>query len=215
LRILLADDHTILRQGLRTLLEMDSAYDVVGEAQDGLQAVELAECRRPEIIIMDIAMPVFDGIKATEKIKKRFSSEIKVIILSMHDDKSFIRQAFKAGASGFLLKETAFDELKVALEVVREGKLYLSPSLLQSVLQSYLASTSDEEIATKYERLTPREKEVLRLLLKGCRRQEVAELLYISLKTVDQHKKKIKEKLEIKNEEELHKFLPLSARFDE
>lgn len=211
MRILIADDHAILRQGLRALLETGPGFQVVGEASDGLQAVEMVQELQPDLVIMDIAMPGLDGIKATRQIKEGYPGT-RVLVLSMHADSSYVRRALKSGASGFLLKETAFDELKIALEFVNQGKPYLSPTLLTPVLQNYLDSAPEGETLTRLDSLTPRELEVLGLLGQDYGRQQIAEQLYISLKTVDQHKKNIKEKLEIQGPEDIKKFAAWAGR---
>ncbi len=209
MRIVIADDHTILREGLKSLIKETTGYQVVGEAVNGLEAIELAGKENPDIIIMDIAMPELDGLKAARQIKASYPA-VRILILSMYADSSYVKQAFKANVSGFLLKETAFDEMITALERINEGKLYLSPELLPPVLSCYVDTLPDKESAEKYELLTPREKEILKIMIKGYSRQHIAESLYISLKTVDQHKKKIKDKLELKSEADLHLYHKLT-----
>lgn len=194
MRIILADDHAIFRQGLRSLLENGGSIKVIAEADDGVKAVALAEEMFPDIIIMDISMPGMNGLEATERIKKSFP-EIKVIILSMHTDDIYIHQALKSGASGYVLKDAAYDELRFALEAVGRGNPYLSPAVMHPVVNEYLHSTPAGENMTVNDNLTPREKEVLQLLIKGYSRHEVANILCISPKTVDRHKGNLKEKL--------------------
>lgn len=202
MRLVIADDHAIFRQGLRSLLEKDDSVMVVGEAEDGIMALSMAEELTPDIIIMDIAMPVLSGLEATCKIKEKYSN-IKIIILSMHTDDIYVHQALKNGAEGYVLKDAAYEELKLAIEAVSEGKPYLSPAVLQSVVDEYLQSIPAPEVMTALEELTAREKEVLQLFAKGCTRQEIAEQLYISPKTVDRHRSNIKEKLRDWDEKEI------------
>ena len=202
MRIVLADDHAILRQGLRSLLDNLSGYEVIGEANNGREAIRLVEELTPELVILDIAMPELDGIKAAGVLKEKFPN-LKIIILSIYSDASYIRQAFNHGASGYLLKEAAFDELKMALEFIAQDRTYMSSSLMPVVIDTFVEKTPDESEMEKYQRLTDREKEILKLIIKGYKRAEIANELYISLKTVDQHKKNIKDKLEISDFVEL------------
>ncbi len=209
MKILIADDHAILRQGLVALLQDDSIEcTVVGEAENGLQVIEFVEKLRPDIVIMDISMPELDGLKATERLKKKYP-KLKIIILSMYSEASYIRQAFSFGASGYLLKETAFDELKMALGIIRKGNIYLSSALLPLVLDGFADSMPDEDIIEKYHTLTKREKEVLHLIINGVKRSAIAEQLFISLKTVDHHKKNIKEKLDMRNDLDMNEYASL------
>ncbi len=205
MRIILADDHAMIRQGLRSLLTSLSCYEVIGEVDNGTKAVELAEELNPDLIIMDIVMPEFDGIAATSIIKKR-QPGIKIIILSMYSDNSYIRRAFKAGASGYILKEAAFDELRLGMEAIKKGNPYLSSAVLQCVIDEFLHITPVRESQTAYNKLTPREKEVFKLLTKGYNRHAIAKELFISPKTVDQHKQNLKEKLNFHSESDLLRF---------
>ena len=205
MKILLADDHAIVRDGLRSLLEndLDLNIKVIGEAENGLQAVNKAEELCPDLIIMDIMMSEMDGIQATDIIKKRLP-KIEVIILSMYSNASYVKRAIKAGAKGFILKDDAFNEIHMAIKQVRSGNLYFSPSFPYASL-SVINNKETEDIFEKYNELTAREKEVFVLTALGNSRKQISEKLYISVKTVDQHRKNIKEKLEIDSQSEIVK----------
>jgi len=207
MKILLADDHAIVRSGLRSLLVHDLKMDVVGEASNGQEAINAAESLMPDLIIMDIEMPVLDGIQASTIIKERFP-DIKIIILSMHATKSLAKKALKAGASGFVLKSQAFEELANAINAVKKNLRYLSDPLANMVFEDYLKllSEGNDEIYALYNSLTSREKEIFNYLAKGYERVIIAEILNLSPKTVDNHKASIKEKLHIKSQVDIIKI---------
>lgn len=204
-RVLIADDHALFRQGLRSLLESIDNIEVVGEAEDGRAAEELVVSLAPDLVLMDINMPGCDGLEATRRIKA-LSPEIKVLIVSMHADHSFVRQALHAGAAGFIFKGAPFAELKGALESVINNAPYLSPSLLGPVLNDFIKYSPGEAFSESYNKLTQREKEVFSLLGSGKGRQEIAERLFISPKTVDRHKSNLKEKLGFQSDGELQEM---------
>jgi len=203
IRVLLADDHVLFRQGLGALLKSNGEVTIVGEATDGIEAVSLAEKFAPDVIIMDISMPKLSGLEATSQIVKRFPG-IKVIILSRYDN--YVQQALEFGALGYVHKDTAYDELKLALEAAKEGKPYLSPNVLQPVVSNYLQSTPGNCAITAYKKLTEREQEVFHLLVENYSRKDIAETLHISPKTVDRHKENMMEKLSVSKDEELIKL---------
>lgn len=205
LRVLLADDHAIVRQGLRSLIESDGAAKVVGEAKDGREAVLLAEKLAPDVTIMDIAMPGLNGLEAARQVKERFP-EIKVIILSMYVEDIYVYQAFKTGADGYVLKSSAFEELKLALDAVKKGEVYLSSSVSQVIVREFLKIEPPSEVFRLIEKLTPREREIIQLLAEGKGRNEMAQILSISPKTVDRHRENLKTKLNIQKEEEFLHF---------
>jgi DNA-binding NarL/FixJ family response regulator len=201
--ILIADDHRILRQGLRTLIEGDPDLDVLGEAEDGRQAVRLARKLHPDVVIMDVAMPELNGMDATHRIRKE-NPDTRVLALSMHADHRFVREMLQAGASGYLLKDSAFEELALAIRTVLEGKVYLSPSIQSQVVSDYL----DRDPGEVPERppLTRREREVLQLLAEGKSTRDCAGTLNLSVKTVETYRKRIFDKLEIRTLPELTKY---------
>lgn len=206
MKILLADDHTIVRNGLRSLLENDLelGIKVIGEAENGLQAVQKAEGLCPDLVIMDIMMSEMDGIQATDIIRKRLP-KTEVIILSMYSNASYVKRAIKAGAKGFILKDDAFNKIQNAIEEVSRGKLYLSPSFPYTKISVIQSNIETEDIYDKFNKLTPREKEVFMLTAVGNSRRQISEKLYISMKTVDQHRKNIKDKLDANSQSDIIK----------
>lgn len=206
MRVLLVDDHAIFRQGLRALLETkDSIAEVVGEAEDGLQALTLTAELAPEVVIMDIYMPKLTGLQATKQIRERFP-ETKVIILSSYPDKVYVKEALKFGALGFVIKDAVFQELKVALNAVKNNKIYLSPGLLEPIVTHYMESPPVSKDLKAYNNLTIREREIFKLLSRKCSRKEIAQSLNISPKTVDTHRFNLLHKLDINTETELTEF---------
>lgn len=191
-----------MRLGLRRLLEAETDIEVVGEASDGLAAVQEAERLQPHVVLMDYTMPRLDGQHATRKIKARHSS-IKVIILSMHDDEEYVLAALRAGASGYLLKDSEAPDLVSAVRAVSRGESYLSPRVSKKVIEGVVDPTL---LAGSPEALTPREQEVLKLLAEGHTLRQVARVLAISAKTVDTHKHHIMRKLALKTRTELIKY---------
>ena len=200
--ILIADDHRILRQGLRTLIEADPDLTVLGEAEDGREAVRLTRRLHPDVVIMDVAMPELNGMDATHRIRKE-NPATRVLALSMHADHRFVREMLQAGASGYLLKDSAFEELVLAIRTVLEGKVYLSPSIQTQVVSDYLDRPGE---LPEQPPLTRREREVLQLLAEGKPTRECAETLNLSVKTVETYRKRIFDKLEIRSLPELTKY---------
>jgi len=206
-RILLADDHRILREGLRSLLAQQPDMVVVGEAADGEEAVALAGQLRPDLVIMDVVMPGLDGVVATRRIRAEIPAT-RVIALSMHADRRFVSEMLRAGALGYLLKDSAFEELHQAVRTVMDGRPYLSAVITGSIVEDFVRQTSAPERspASPLEMLTARELEVLRLLADGKRVKEVAHLLAISAKTVESHRQNIMDKLEIHSTVDLTRY---------
>ncbi len=205
-RVLLAEDHTIVRKGLRSLLDKETGIEVVGEAEDGREAIVKAEELHPDVVVMDIAMPGLNGLEATRQIKKRFS-DIKIIILTMHANEEYILQSLKAGASGYLIKKAAPAELISAINAVHKGHSFLSPSISRMVIDEYIRRSKEiSEGEEGFEQLTVREREVLQLIAEGRKTREIAELLYISIKTVETHRAHIMNKLDIHSTAELTQY---------
>jgi DNA-binding NarL/FixJ family response regulator len=203
-KVLLADDHKIVRDGLRTLLEKNAEVKVVGEAEDGRTAVQLAKKLSPDIIIMDVAMPDLNGIEATRQIVAEHPG-VKVIAVSMHSDRRFVAEMLKAGASAYLSKDYAFDELEKVIRTVMANKVYLSPDISGVVVDSYVRRTPKPE-PTAFSLLSDREREVLQLVAEGKTAKEIAEHLHVSIKTVETHRTNIMTKLNIHRVAELTKY---------
>ena len=201
-RILLADDHGVVRKGLRFLLERQQGMEVVGEAGDGREALRLAESASPDVVIMDIAMPLLNGIEATAQIVKR-DPRIAVIILSMHSDEDYLLSALNAGAKGYLLKDSAEVDLVRAIQAVRRGTPFFSPEIAKTMLEDYMRFLQQRNLQDSYELLTEREKEVLQLLAEGKSNKEVASILDISVYTVDSHRMHLMQKLNLHNTAEI------------
>lgn len=205
IKILLADDHKITRQGLRAMLEKQSDIKVVAEAEDGRKAVSLACELHPDVVIMDVSMPDMNGMAATRQILGE-SKKIKVIALSMHSDTLFISEMLKSGASGYLLKDCAFEELREAIRTVIAGNVYLSPAISDVVVDDYLHRLSKTSSSDSSDVLTDRELEVLQLMAEGKSTKQIALGLYISVKTVETHRRQIMNKLNIHTVAELTKY---------
>ena len=204
IRILLADDHTILRSGIRSLLEDEPGLSVIGEAEDGRTAVTMACKLKPDVVIMDIAMPLLNGLEATRQIKVQ-CPDVKVLILSMHDNEEYIRQVLEAGAMGYILKDAAARELISAIQSVYRGEAVLSPAVTRLVIEDYLrwGGTRPQEEADS---LSPREREVLQLIAEGYTNKQIAEILSISIKTVQAHRNNLMQKLDLHDRGELIKY---------
>jgi DNA-binding NarL/FixJ family response regulator len=204
IKIFIADDHRILREGLRSMIEKISKIQVVGEAGNGREAVRLATERRPDVVIMDVNMPDLNGIEATRLLLKELPA-VKVIGLSMYSDKRFVAGMLKAGASGYLLKAGAFEELATAVQTVMAGDIYLSPRVTGVVIEDYVGHLTQEKSALT-ETLSPREREILQLLAEGKSSKDIASLLNVSEKTVHTHRQHIMEKLNLHSIAELTKY---------
>jgi len=197
-KVILADDHAIFRQGIREIINDLEGFQVIGEAGDGLQLLELLKKVRPDLVVLDISMPNLRGLEATEEIKKHYP-QIKVLLLTMHKKKSFVHLGLQAGADGFLLKEDADSELFKALGTIKKGQVYLSP-LLTNIIQDLAISEP------KSEKLSKRERQVLKLLAEGKTPAEIAQALYISVPTVRTHRARILNKLSLKTQTDLVKY---------
>ena len=195
IRVLLADDHTLVRAGVRSLLQTIPALEVVAEAGDGRQALALIERQRPDVVLMDIAMPGLNGLEAVTRVTEEFP-QIRVIILSMHSNEEYVLWALRAGAAGYLLKDAGPAELELAIMAVMKNETYLTPAVSKHVTD-YVRRTAEELPASSLERLTPRQREILQLIAEGHTTQEIAQLLELSAKTVDTHRSQLMDRLDI------------------
>jgi two-component system response regulator NreC len=202
LRILLADDHTVMRTGLRVLLERQPNLEVVGEAENGRDSIQLAASLRPDVVVMDVGMPVLNGIEATKTIVTE-DLNIAVVILSMHADESYVMRALKAGARGYLLKDSAPADLLGAIQAVTQNKSFFSPKVSRILAEDYVRVLKQKGAVDSYDLLTSREREILQLLAEGKANKEVAAALNISPYTVETHRSHILEKLNLHNPAEL------------
>ncbi len=203
--IFLADDHTIVRQGLAKLLEAEPDLRVIGEAQNGREAVKKVQGLKPDLVIMDIAMPLLNGIEATRQIKK-FSPQTKIIILSMHSHDRYISELISIGASGYLLKDSTGGEIVKAISAAMKGDVYLSPSISRRVIEDYLTLKKKSSREDLYTILSNREREVFQMIAEGHTTKEISGILFISPSTVKTHRSNIMEKLQINNISQLIQF---------
>jgi len=202
IRILVADDHGVVRKGLRFLLDRQSDMEVVGEASDGREVVRLCEKLNPNVVIMDVAMPQLNGIDAAAQIVKT-SPSIRIVMLSMYADESYLVRALSAGAKGYLLKDSAEVDIVRAVQVVSQGRPFFSPQIAQSLLDDYVRTMQQRGLQDSYELLTDREREVLQLLAEGKSNKEVATILDLSTYTVETHRTNLMHKLNLHNTAEI------------
>jgi len=202
IRILVVDDHAIMRDGIRALLGLHDDIEVVGEASEGKEAVEKAQELIPDVVIMDIAMSGMDGLEATRRIRKK-SPKMKVLVLTQYDNKEYILSVIKAGASGYVPKRALGSELVSAIRAVQQGDSFLYPSAAAALIEDYLQQAREEE---PYDQLTAREREILKLIAEGHTSREIADMLFLSPKTALGHRSKIMEKLNLHNQTELIKY---------
>ena len=203
--ILLADDHTLLRNGIRALLKDEQGMIVVGEAGDGREAVRLAGQLKPNVILMDIAMPLLNGLEATRQIKREHP-EINVLILTMYDHEEYFRQTLEAGASGYIIKRAAASELVAAIRAVYNGEVAFSPAITHLLLENYLKRDSFTKDGGDPNALSSREREVLQLIAEGKTSREIAEILHLSVKTVQSHRANLMQKLDLHDRGDLIKY---------
>jgi DNA-binding NarL/FixJ family response regulator len=205
-RIILADDHALLRQGLKRILGEIAGIEVVGEARDGLDLLQMMNTVSSDLIILDISMPNLRGIEAIHEIKARFP-DVKILVLTMHNDSEYLRQAVSAGADGYLLKEDADAELFSAIEKIRKGKIFITQRLSEELTDDWARiKRGDAKPLTNQEKLTVREKEVLKMIAEGKSSKEIASVLFISARTVDHHRANMMEKLNVKKTADLVKY---------
>jgi DNA-binding NarL/FixJ family response regulator len=198
LNIVLAEDHTILREGLRALLSAEPGFEIIGEAQNGREAVRCVERLEPDLLLMDLSMPRMSGMDAIREIKNRYP-EIKIIALTVHKTEEYLLTTLKAGADGYVLKDATHEELVMAIKNVMRGKSYLSPGVSEKVIEGYLEGRESNRAASPWETLSQREREVLKLIAEGFKNKEIAEDLCISLKTVEKHRANLMKKLDLHN----------------
>jgi DNA-binding NarL/FixJ family response regulator len=204
IRIILADDHAIVRHGLSKLLEQEEDMEVIAQSKDGYSTLQMVKDLQPDVVVMDIAMPDLNGIEATYQIVREFP-KVKVIALSMYSNRKFVSEMLRAGASGYLLKDCAFEELAAAIRVVVSGKAYLSPSISEVVVENYVRNVPQQKDSA-YSALTIREREVLQMLAEGRTTKQIAKRLHISPKTVETHRLKLMSKLKIDSIARLTKY---------
>lgn len=202
IRALLADDHDILREGLKALLSVQGEIVIVGEACTGREAVELAERLKPDVVLLDVSLPELDGLEACRRIRAHLPP-VQVLILTMHEREDYLRRALEAGAAGYLIKRTAAAELRLAVRAVAHGETFLSPSMARALVRTYLSlrdeSAPADAAADPYESLSSREREVLKLVAEGYTNQDIAERLVLSVKTVQAHRAHLMEKLDLRD----------------
>ena len=203
IKVLLADDHTIVRNGIRSLLEDLPDVEIVGEAQDGAEAIEKVKELSPDVLMVDIAMPVMNGLEAAAQISKQFAGT-RCLMLSMHNNEDYILKSVEAGAFGYLLKDTTREEMVRALRTVAGGEKYFSPSVSNIIIASYLQKVNDtEKVAAKKSKLSKQEKAILKHIVGGSNSREIAEKMNLSVRTVDNHRASMMKRLSVKNAVEL------------
>ncbi len=200
--IVIAEDYTILREGLRALISSNPNFDVVKEARDGYEAVRSVEKFKPDLVLMDLSMPRMNGIDAIWEIRKRVP-ETKIVVLTIHDTEEYIFETLKAGASGYVLKDATHDELMVALNNVLAGKRHISPGISEKVIDGYLDEEKPVHPQTSWETLTHRERQILKLIAEGYRSKQIADYLFISVETVETHRFNLMDKLDLHNAQAL------------
>jgi len=205
LRILLGDDHAILRQGLRKILEDRRGWTVVAESANGRDVVRDALALQPDVAVLDVAMPLLNGIEATRQIVRR-APDVKVLVLSMHSDEAYVMQAMQAGAKGYVLKESAAAELLDAVAAVAAGKAFFSPAVAELMLDDYVRTRANKGIVDRYDLLSEREREVLQLVAEGLSSKQIADVLSISPATVETHRTHVLQKLALRNTAEVVLF---------
>jgi RNA polymerase sigma factor (sigma-70 family) len=204
-RILLVDDHLILRQGIRKLLEDHDDLEIVGEASNGRDALRLVAELMPDIAVLDIAMPRLNGLEAARQIQAHYP-DVKVIVLSMYENEEYVKQALIAGVAGYILKESAVEELVTGIKAIRDGYHHMSPSICSIVVHEYLKNFAGKARKLALDNLTPREREILQLVAEEKTTREIASTLYISPKTVEAHRSNIAKKLKTKNVQEIKEY---------
>jgi DNA-binding NarL/FixJ family response regulator len=198
IRVIVADDHHLVRQGIRALLERADDIEVVGEAADGQEAIELVQRLNPDVLVIDIAMPRLDGTQATERVRA-LGVATRVVILSMHSDETLVRQTLRSGARGYLLKRSVTEELLLAVRAAVRGEIYLSPAISAPILDEFLALQADSKELRPFDLLTPREREVLQLIAEGHTNTAIAQMMNVTVKTVEKHRTNLMSKLNVRD----------------
>lgn len=201
-RILLCDDHTLFVEGIKSMLRTEPKLEIVGEARDGRQAVDLVKQLKPDVLLMDVSMPDMNGFDATRRIRE-FDESVKVLILTMHEEEELVARCLEAGASGYIIKDAPASQLLYAIDMVQKGEKYLSPVVLKKVVAGYVKNSRPQ---TSYDRLSGREREILKLLAEGLSVKEIAARLNLSIKTVDVHKYNLMRKIDVHDRSELIKY---------
>jgi DNA-binding NarL/FixJ family response regulator len=203
--IFIVEDHRLFREGLKAMLSLDPGYDVIGEAEDGIEAVRLIRKSKPDLVLLDLSMPRMNGFSVLREIKGAMP-EVKILVLSIHESDQYVLQAFEALADGYAIKDSSREELRVAIRSVLEGKKYISPGIADSVLEGYLDGRKTLKTKSAFDTVTEREKEILKLLGEGYQNKEIADLVHISVKTVEKHRANIMAKLDLHNAAALTAF---------
>jgi DNA-binding NarL/FixJ family response regulator len=204
-QIFIVEDHRLFREGLKAMLSLDPGYDVIGEAEDGIDAVRLIRKSKPDLVLLDLSMPRMNGFSVLREVKAAMP-EIKVLVLSIHESDQYVLQAFEARADGYAIKDSSREELRVAIRSVLEGKKYISPGVAGNVLEGYLDGRKTLKTKSALDTVTEREIEILKLLGEGYQNKEIADLVHISVKTVEKHRANIMAKLDLHNAAALTAF---------
>jgi len=204
-QIFIVEDHRLFREGLKAMLSLDPGYEIIGEAEDGLEAVRLIRKSKPDLVLLDLSMPRMNGFSVLREIKAAMP-EVKILVLSIHESDQYVLQAFEARADGYAIKDSSREELRVAIRSVLEGKKYISPGVAGNVLEGYLDGRKTLKTKSAFDTVTEREKEILKLLGEGYQNKEIAELVHISVKTVEKHRANIMAKLDLHNAAALTAF---------
>jgi DNA-binding NarL/FixJ family response regulator len=204
-QIFIVEDHRLFREGLKAMLSLDPGYDVIGEAEDGIEAVRLIRKSKPDLVLLDLSMPRMNGFSVLREIKAAMP-EVKILVLSIHESDQYVLQAFEARADGYAIKDSSREELRVAIRSVLEGKKYISPGVAGNVLEGYLDGRKTLKTKSAFDTVTEREKEILKLLGEGYQNKEIADLVHISVKTVEKHRANIMAKLDLHNAAALTAF---------
>jgi DNA-binding NarL/FixJ family response regulator len=194
IQLVIADNHALVRAGFRSLVEELDGIEVIGEAENGRDVLQMVETLKPQIVLMDIAMPEMNGLEATARITREFP-QVRVLILSMHANEEYVYQALRSGASGYLLKDSGTEELDLALRAIARGEIYLCPAVSKYVVSDYVRRLGQDQ--TPLDQITPRQREILQLIAEGKSTKDIAELLYISTKTVETHRTQLMDRLDI------------------
>jgi DNA-binding NarL/FixJ family response regulator len=204
-KVVIAEDHQLFREGLKSMLAKRDDLQIVGEAQDGIEAIRRIRKNRPDLLLLDLSMPRLSGISVMKDIKSQFP-DVKILTLTIHESDQYVLEAFQAGADGYCIKDASRDELMVAIDSVLDGKTYISPGIADNVMEGFLEESKRLKTKTDWDTVTQREREVLKLLAEGYPNKEIAEFLHISVKTVEKHRANIMNKLDLHNASALTAF---------